>query len=115
RGGQHRASLDQLGSAVGRLQSLDAALGEVARGGREERDRLESRDAGDGHHHVQLEQAARLGADQHREVVAVDPRERNSRALRQTLQQWSTLGGVFALIVGVLLQGSEYGWGTVKT
>lgn len=25
------------------------------------------------------------------------------------------LGGVFALIVGVLLQGSEYGWGTVKT
>ena len=35
--------------------------------------------------------------------------------VRQTLQQWSTLGGVFALIVGVLLQGSEYGWGTVKT
>lgn len=24
------------------------------------------------------------------------------------------LGGVFALIVGVLIQGSEYGWGTVK-
>ena len=24
------------------------------------------------------------------------------------------LGGVFALIIGVLLQGSEYGWGTVK-
>jgi ABC-2 type transport system permease protein len=24
------------------------------------------------------------------------------------------LGGVFALIVGVLMQGSEYGWGTVK-
>jgi ABC-2 type transport system permease protein len=24
------------------------------------------------------------------------------------------LGGVFALLVGVLLQGSEYGWGTVK-
>ncbi len=24
------------------------------------------------------------------------------------------LGGVFALILGVLLQGSEYGWGTVK-
>jgi ABC-2 type transport system permease protein len=35
--------------------------------------------------------------------------------LRYTLQQWSVLGGVFALIVGVLLQGSEYGWGTVKT
>ena len=35
--------------------------------------------------------------------------------VRQTLQQWSVLGGVFALIVGVLLQGSEYGWGTVKT
>lgn len=35
--------------------------------------------------------------------------------VRQTLQQWSVLGGVFALILGVLLQGSEYGWGTVKT
>lgn len=35
--------------------------------------------------------------------------------VRQTLQNWSTLGGVFALIIGVLLQGSEYGWGTVKT
>lgn len=35
--------------------------------------------------------------------------------VRETLQQWSVLGGVFALIVGVLLQGSEYGWGTVKT
>jgi ABC-2 type transport system permease protein len=35
--------------------------------------------------------------------------------VRQTLSQWSVLGGVFALIVGVLLQGSEYGWGTIKT
>ncbi|TMD19866.1 MAG: ABC transporter permease [Chloroflexi bacterium] len=35
--------------------------------------------------------------------------------VRQTLQNWSTLGGVFALIVGVLLQGSEYGWATIKT
>jgi len=35
--------------------------------------------------------------------------------VRQTLQNWSTLGGVFALIVGVLLQGSEYGWSTIKT
>ena len=35
--------------------------------------------------------------------------------VRETLQQWNQLGGVFALIVGVLLQGSEYGWGTVKT
>src|SRR2546421_2498284 len=35
--------------------------------------------------------------------------------VRQTLQQWAVLGGVFALILGVLLQGSEYGWGTVKT
>lgn len=35
--------------------------------------------------------------------------------VRQTLQNWSTLGGVFALIIGVLLQGSEYGWGTIKT
>ena len=32
-----------------------------------------------------------------------------------TLEQWNTLGGVFVLIVGVLLQGSEYGWSTVKT
>jgi len=35
--------------------------------------------------------------------------------VRETLQQWNLLGGVFALIVGVLSQGSEYGWGTVKT
>ncbi len=35
--------------------------------------------------------------------------------VRYTVQQWSVLGGVFALIVGVLLQGSEFGWGTVKT
>jgi ABC-2 type transport system permease protein len=35
--------------------------------------------------------------------------------IRETLQQWSVLGGVFALIVGVLLQGSEYGWATIKT
>lgn len=38
-----------------------------------------------------------------------------ANVVRQTLQQWNLLGGVFALIVGVLLQGSEYGWGTVKT
>ena len=35
--------------------------------------------------------------------------------VRQTLQQWAVLGGVFALILGVLSQGSEYGWGTLKT
>jgi ABC-2 type transport system permease protein len=35
--------------------------------------------------------------------------------VRQTVQQWSVLGGVFVLIVGVLVQGSEYGWGSVKT
>ena len=35
--------------------------------------------------------------------------------VRQTLGQWGVLGGVFALIVGVLMQGSEYGWGTIKT
>lgn len=34
--------------------------------------------------------------------------------VKQTLGQWGVLGGVFALIVGVLLQGSEYGWGTIK-
>jgi ABC-2 type transport system permease protein len=33
----------------------------------------------------------------------------------KTLTQWANLGGVFALILGVLVQGSEYGWGTVKT
>jgi len=38
-----------------------------------------------------------------------------ANVVRQTVQQWSVLGGVFALIVGVLLQGSEYGWSTVKT
>ena len=32
-----------------------------------------------------------------------------------TLATWDTLGGVFALILGVLSQGSEYGWGTIKT
>ena len=35
--------------------------------------------------------------------------------VKQTLGQWGLLGGVFALIVGVLTQGSEYGWGTIKT
>jgi ABC-type transport system involved in multi-copper enzyme maturation permease subunit len=35
--------------------------------------------------------------------------------VKQTMSQWGLLGGVFALIVGVLLQGSEYGWGTIKT
>jgi ABC-2 type transport system permease protein len=35
--------------------------------------------------------------------------------VRQTVQQWGLLGGVFALILGVLSQGSEYGWGTIKT
>src|SRR5258706_9068112 len=34
--------------------------------------------------------------------------------VRQTLSQWGVLGGVFALIVGVLMQGREYGWGTIK-
>lgn len=33
----------------------------------------------------------------------------------QTLGGWAGLGGVFALILGVLAQGSEYGWETVKT
>jgi ABC-2 type transport system permease protein len=32
-----------------------------------------------------------------------------------TISFWDTLGGVFALILGVLSQGSEYGWGTIKT
>ena len=34
---------------------------------------------------------------------------------KETMGQWASLGGVFALIVGVLMQGSEYGWGTIKT
>ncbi len=35
--------------------------------------------------------------------------------VQYTLSTWDTLGGVFALILGVLSQGSEYGWGTIKT
>lgn len=35
--------------------------------------------------------------------------------VKETISQWYVLGGVFALILGVLSQGSEYGWGTVKT
>lgn len=35
--------------------------------------------------------------------------------VKQTFNTWGSLGGVFALIVGVLAQGSEYGWGTIKT
>ena len=35
--------------------------------------------------------------------------------VKEALGQWTSLGGVFALIVGVLMQGSEYGWGTIKT
>jgi ABC-type transport system involved in multi-copper enzyme maturation permease subunit len=35
--------------------------------------------------------------------------------VRKTLGQTSNLDGIFALILGVLLQGSEYGWQTVKT
>jgi ABC-2 type transport system permease protein len=35
--------------------------------------------------------------------------------VQYTLNQWRSLGGVFALILGVLAQGSEYGWATVKT
>ena len=35
--------------------------------------------------------------------------------IRDTFATWGALGGVFALILGVLVQGSEYGWGTMKT
>lgn len=35
--------------------------------------------------------------------------------VKETLSMWADLGGVFALILGVLVQGSEYGWGTIKT
>jgi ABC-type transport system involved in multi-copper enzyme maturation permease subunit len=35
--------------------------------------------------------------------------------VKYTVNFWDTLGGVFALILGVLCQGSEYGWGTIKT
>jgi ABC-2 type transport system permease protein len=35
--------------------------------------------------------------------------------IKQTFSTWGSLGGVFALIVGVLAQGSEFGWGTIKT
>jgi ABC-type transport system involved in multi-copper enzyme maturation permease subunit len=35
--------------------------------------------------------------------------------VKDTFATWAVLGGVFALILGVLVQGSEYGWGTMKT
>jgi ABC-type transport system involved in multi-copper enzyme maturation permease subunit len=35
--------------------------------------------------------------------------------VKYTISSLDTLGGVFALILGVLSQGSEYGWGTIKT
>jgi ABC-2 type transport system permease protein len=35
--------------------------------------------------------------------------------IKDTFATWGSLGGVFALILGVLVQGSEYGWGTMKT
>ena len=35
--------------------------------------------------------------------------------VKDTFNTWAALGGVFALILGVLVQGSEYGWGTMKT
>jgi ABC-2 type transport system permease protein len=35
--------------------------------------------------------------------------------IKDTFSTWGSLGGVFALIMGVLVQGSEYGWGTIKT
>ncbi len=35
--------------------------------------------------------------------------------VKKALSNASTLDGIFALILGVLAQGSEYGWGTVKT
>jgi ABC-2 type transport system permease protein len=35
--------------------------------------------------------------------------------VKDTFSTWGSLGGVFALIMGVLVQGSEYGWGTIKT
>ena len=34
---------------------------------------------------------------------------------QNTISGGAVLGGVLAMIIGVLLQGSEYGWGTVKT
>jgi ABC-2 type transport system permease protein len=35
--------------------------------------------------------------------------------IKNTFATWGALGGVFALIMGVLVQGSEFGWGTIKT
>jgi ABC-type transport system involved in multi-copper enzyme maturation permease subunit len=37
------------------------------------------------------------------------------RFVQNTLGGGTTLGGVLALIIGVLSQGSEFGWGTIKT
>ena len=38
-----------------------------------------------------------------------------SALIRKTLANMTGLYGIFAVIVGVLVQGSEFGWGTVKT
>src|SRR6202158_4438726 len=35
--------------------------------------------------------------------------------IKDTFSTWGALGGVVALILGVLVKGSEYGWGTMKT
>ena len=35
--------------------------------------------------------------------------------VQNTFQGVAQLGGVLAMIIGVLAQGSEYGWGTIKT
>ena len=35
--------------------------------------------------------------------------------VQNTIQGGTQLGGVLAMIIGVLSQGSEYGWGTLKT
>jgi ABC-2 type transport system permease protein len=55
--------------------------------------------------------AARSGANLAALRTALYP----ASLITKTLANTSSLDGVFALILGVLAQGSEYSWGTVKT
>jgi ABC-2 type transport system permease protein len=55
--------------------------------------------------------AARVGATLAIARAALYP----ASVIKKSLANVSTLVGIFALIVGVLVQGSEYAWGTVKT
>ena len=55
--------------------------------------------------------AARAGA----ELTSLQTGLYPDSVVKKSLASASALGGIFALIVGVLAQGSEYSWATVKT